>query len=59
MTRDAAHKAVIDTCAHPFPAAEDDIRRFLPKAWRDRSFPGPEQYQYASPFGEYRRDLRN
>ena len=52
-----ASSAIVDAAAHPVGPSGDEIRSYMPKAWRERSFPGPERYHYASPFGEYRADL--
>jgi predicted TIM-barrel fold metal-dependent hydrolase len=49
---------IIDAAAHPGFVTGDEIRAYMPKAWRERSFPGAERYQYASPHGEYRPDLQ-
>jgi predicted TIM-barrel fold metal-dependent hydrolase len=45
---------VIDAAAHPVAPTGDEIRQYMSEPWRSKSFPGPERYQYASPFGEYR-----
>lgn len=45
---------VIDAAAHPLMPTGEELREYLDEPWRHKYFPGPERYQYASPFGEYR-----
>jgi predicted TIM-barrel fold metal-dependent hydrolase len=52
-----SNAAVIDAGAHPTFPTGDEIRPYMPAAWRERSFPGAERYQYGPPKGEYRADL--
>ena len=47
---------VIDAAAHPVMPTGEEIREYMREPWRTKFFPGPERYQYASPFGEYRED---
>jgi predicted TIM-barrel fold metal-dependent hydrolase len=47
---------IIDAAAHPVSPTGEEIRTYMSGPWRSKFFPGPERYQYASPFGQYRAD---
>jgi predicted TIM-barrel fold metal-dependent hydrolase len=49
----SAQVSVVDAAVHVMPATKEDFLEFLPEAWQNRIFPGPERYHYALGTGEY------
>jgi uncharacterized protein len=47
---------IFDAAAHPTTPTGDEIRPYMDYPWRSMYFPGPERYQYASPYGDYLPD---
>jgi len=46
-------RGAVDAGVFPQPAHPDDLRKFMPEPWKQRSFPPPQRYHYPAPQGEY------
>lgn len=44
---------VVDAAAHPTVHHSDELREFMRPPWQALPFPGPEEYSYTWPGGEY------